>query len=293
MQADTNTTKALKLQDTISKRAPQNGIYKIYEILESKKYDSVIEWGKNGQFFNVKNPKKLEEQILPLYFSHKKFTSFSRLLNLYGFKRGKEDSKNYFFWHKNFIKGREDLLELITRRENEEVSKEMEIERWRFMDIYSNIQKKGSEGEHVVKRGSQIIKNGKEQSTHNLKKIKSGVENLLGFLNGYLQSGRSKVASGRDQLRFKRTIELFAELEGDTQEQQKLKEQETNSISDDLDTELEEAYLGKRPFDQFFSSYEGSLLDFESRDQELVESLFEGGYSFGDMGMRGGDELTI
>eukprot|EP00586_Coscinodiscus_wailesii_P005304 CAMPEP_0172481392 /NCGR_PEP_ID=MMETSP1066-20121228/7196_1 /TAXON_ID=671091 /ORGANISM="Coscinodiscus wailesii, Strain CCMP2513" /LENGTH=546 /DNA_ID=CAMNT_0013243619 /DNA_START=1 /DNA_END=1641 /DNA_ORIENTATION=- len=76
--------------------------------------------------FVVKNPSILEKNLIPAYFNHSKYSSFSRQLNFYGFTRtchdafkidstSEESSRHVTFKHKYFIRGRLDLLAKITR----------------------------------------------------------------------------------------------------------------------------------------------------------------------------------
>lgn len=41
----------------------------------------------DGMAFEVKDPKKLEAEVLPKYFRHSRFQSFVRQLNFYNFKK--------------------------------------------------------------------------------------------------------------------------------------------------------------------------------------------------------------
>lgn len=64
-----------------------NFIMKTYKILEDKKNAHIIEWTDNGNCFIVKNKDLFENEILPKYFKHKKFSSFVRQLNMYDFHK--------------------------------------------------------------------------------------------------------------------------------------------------------------------------------------------------------------
>ncbi len=64
-----------------------NFIMKTYKILQEKKNNHVIEWTDNGNCFIVKNKDLFENEILPKYFKHKKFSSFVRQLNMYDFHK--------------------------------------------------------------------------------------------------------------------------------------------------------------------------------------------------------------
>ena len=60
---------------------------KTYKILDDRRNSHIIEWTDNGSCFIVKNKELFENEILPKYFKHKKFSSFVRQLNMYDFHK--------------------------------------------------------------------------------------------------------------------------------------------------------------------------------------------------------------
>lgn len=70
-------------------------------------YNKIICWSEDNSEVQIKNPRKLEEVILPQYFRHSKAESFIRQLNMYGFtKRNKLTHRNsLFFRNESFRKG--------------------------------------------------------------------------------------------------------------------------------------------------------------------------------------------
>jgi len=85
---------------------------KLFALLENG--GAAIGWQPNGDAFSVFDSAKFAD-LLPLYFKHKKLSSFQRQLNLYGFRREK-DSGSYS--HPMFLRGRRDLLKEIKRAPN-------------------------------------------------------------------------------------------------------------------------------------------------------------------------------
>ena len=80
----------------------------------------------DGETFVVKNTTKLANIEIPKYFDHKNFSSFSRQLNFYGFKKvpnktiridqkDKSASGHVRFYNDKFKRGRTDLLNKIQR----------------------------------------------------------------------------------------------------------------------------------------------------------------------------------
>jgi len=47
----------------------------------------IIAWRPGGRAFSVQNKDRLVDELLPLYFRQKRFTSFQRQLEIYGFRR--------------------------------------------------------------------------------------------------------------------------------------------------------------------------------------------------------------
>lgn len=64
----------------------------------------------------IKDVNKFEEIVLPRFFRHKKFNSFVRQLNMYGFHKSRRDTTKSVFSHSHFQKERTDLLKEIKRK---------------------------------------------------------------------------------------------------------------------------------------------------------------------------------
>jgi HSF-type DNA-binding len=85
-------------------------------------------WSEDGETFIVKDPTKFEQEIIPQFFKHSKFTSFVRQLNFYSFRKIKymdtlrldpkleAETANYWrFRHEKFQRGKPHLLMDIKR----------------------------------------------------------------------------------------------------------------------------------------------------------------------------------
>jgi hypothetical protein len=57
-------------------------LLKLYQILETNEYNSIIEWGDNGRYFIVKNLNEFTDKVLPKFFKHNNFSSFVRQVSL-------------------------------------------------------------------------------------------------------------------------------------------------------------------------------------------------------------------
>ena len=85
---------------------------KLFTLLENG--GNAIGWLPKGDSFAIFDQAKFAE-LLPVYFKHKKLSSFQRQLNLYGFRRDKEEGSYY---HPCFIRRRRDLVHQIRRVPN-------------------------------------------------------------------------------------------------------------------------------------------------------------------------------
>ena len=56
-------------------------------LLSAKRFKHIIDWLPHGQSFLVYDKKKFTETVLSIYFRGTKYTSFTRKLNRWGFKR--------------------------------------------------------------------------------------------------------------------------------------------------------------------------------------------------------------
>jgi hypothetical protein len=83
-------------------------------------------WTEDGTMFVIKDQKTFEQQIIPQFFDHNKFSSFARQLNFYGFRKmqsraiynddvNKETAKYVTFFNEKFQRDRKDLLKGIQR----------------------------------------------------------------------------------------------------------------------------------------------------------------------------------
>jgi len=62
-------------------------LYEMLEIVDSLGLSDVVTWLPNGRSFQVKDPTKFMELVVPRFFKATKYRSFQRQLNLWGFLR--------------------------------------------------------------------------------------------------------------------------------------------------------------------------------------------------------------
>ncbi|KFO29891.1 Heat shock factor protein 3 [Fukomys damarensis] len=97
---------------------------KLWSIVDDTVLDDVIRWSENGESFCIVNEPMFAKKVLPKFFKHSNIASFTRQLNIYGFrkviklKKAKTGSKakSMEFQHPHFKKGGESFLENIKRK---------------------------------------------------------------------------------------------------------------------------------------------------------------------------------
>lgn len=90
-------------------------VRKLFEIVSSEN-DGVVGWMPDGISFEVKDPKRLEAEILPKYFRHSRFQSLVRQLNFYAFKKVSKERSSWIYSHDNFQRNRAELLDGLRRK---------------------------------------------------------------------------------------------------------------------------------------------------------------------------------
>jgi heat shock transcription factor 1 len=95
---------------------------KLWHMLVAPENYDVICWDSEGTKFEIKRPEEMSEVVLPKYFRHKKFSSFQRQLNYFGFKKVGKGELGSFYSHSLFNRDQpEDILK-IRRRTNKKKS---------------------------------------------------------------------------------------------------------------------------------------------------------------------------
>ena len=76
------------------------------EVLDRSDLVDVISWMPHGRAFIVKKPKLFAVDVLPRFFKQTKYLSFTRQLNLWGFKRITKGLDGGAYYHELFLRGR-------------------------------------------------------------------------------------------------------------------------------------------------------------------------------------------
>eukprot|EP00557_Chaetoceros_sp_GSL56_P007679 CAMPEP_0176503676 /NCGR_PEP_ID=MMETSP0200_2-20121128/15500_1 /TAXON_ID=947934 /ORGANISM="Chaetoceros sp., Strain GSL56" /LENGTH=580 /DNA_ID=CAMNT_0017903003 /DNA_START=68 /DNA_END=1810 /DNA_ORIENTATION=- len=89
---------------------------KLIEVLDRTDMESIITWMPHGRAFVVLQPQQLRDIVLPRFFKQTKFMSFTRQLNLWGFKRITKGVDSGAYYHELFLRGRPRLAILMKRQ---------------------------------------------------------------------------------------------------------------------------------------------------------------------------------
>jgi hypothetical protein len=89
---------------------------KLWEIVNNHQHCQVIAWVKRGDCFEIFDIDRFISHILPIFFKTKFLASFTRQLNMYGFRKLKRDT--FVYAHLNFKANQRDKLYDIQRKKN-------------------------------------------------------------------------------------------------------------------------------------------------------------------------------
>ncbi|KAI9263899.1 hypothetical protein EDC94DRAFT_517856 [Helicostylum pulchrum] len=99
---------------------------KLYSMVNDPESDDLICWSDDGASFFVNRQEDFARKVLPRFFKHKKFSSFVRQLNMYGFHKVPHlqqgvletdgESERWEFSNPHFQRNQRDLLLLVNRK---------------------------------------------------------------------------------------------------------------------------------------------------------------------------------
>ena len=84
------------------------------KVLSDKNNAHIITWMPSGKSFSILKPKLFVAEILPDAFKTAKYSSFTRKLHRWGFMRHYRGEEAGAFYHKDFQRGRLELVEQMT-----------------------------------------------------------------------------------------------------------------------------------------------------------------------------------
>ena len=126
---DTKLLPVIKKPKAVKKISSQQSnkrpafVIKLWQMMNDDSNSKYIRWVDPGDVIQVFDREQFMKEVLPKYFKHNNFASFVRQLNMYGWRKVQDPTAGsliqseeiWQFENKNFIKGREDLLDNIVR----------------------------------------------------------------------------------------------------------------------------------------------------------------------------------
>jgi len=98
------------------KKSTNNFPARLHKMLSESKNEDVIAWMPHGRAWKILNKERLKSEVLPNYYVCKKYESFSRQLNGWGFKRLHQSGTDLgCYYHESFLRDLPKLTCLIRR----------------------------------------------------------------------------------------------------------------------------------------------------------------------------------
>lgn len=88
---------------------------KLHEMLEDEEFSQYISWMPHGRAWKILRQDEFEEKVIPLFFRHAKFASFTRQVNGWGFRRISEGLDRKCYYHEMFLRGMPQLCSKMKR----------------------------------------------------------------------------------------------------------------------------------------------------------------------------------
>ncbi len=85
---------------TTAEEVPVTFPQKLMTVLDNDQLSDIITWLPHGKGFIILQKKKFAAEVMPIYFKHSKFTSFTRKLNRWGFTRVPRGPEAGSYYHK-------------------------------------------------------------------------------------------------------------------------------------------------------------------------------------------------
>ena len=104
----------------------------VQQLFKMVNSNTLIQWSEDGLVIEVPDPARFAAEICPLYFRHKNWNSFARMMNMYQFAKlpNEPKSKNARFSHPSFRRDGGDLLWKITRQKTATVPRKKKKKRF-------------------------------------------------------------------------------------------------------------------------------------------------------------------
>lgn len=96
--------------------------HKMHILLSNPEFENIICWLPHGRSWKIIDPKEFEKQVLPQYFLHTSFSSFTRQVNGWGFRRVTINQ----YYHEMFLRGMPHVSKKMKRLNKKSMQKRRE-----------------------------------------------------------------------------------------------------------------------------------------------------------------------
>ena len=79
----------MKRNNPIKVKKDKSFLLKLYDILNDNAYNNIIHWNLQGNGIIISDINNFSNLVLPKFFIHKNYATFTRQLNIYGFSKNK------------------------------------------------------------------------------------------------------------------------------------------------------------------------------------------------------------
>lgn len=96
------STHDVQIQNFLHRHGPSRKITfpdKLHLILSNPEFSDIISWLPHGRSWRILQQKPFEQQVIPLYFRHTRYSSFARQVNGWGFRRVTQGSDYCSYYH--------------------------------------------------------------------------------------------------------------------------------------------------------------------------------------------------
>jgi len=102
LDEDWSKTVALSHASGVAAKFPEK-VHHMLDDISKRGDESIVSWQPHGRAFRVHNKQRFVETVLPKFFGHSNYTSFTRQLNLYCFHRIKAGRDKGAYYHELFL----------------------------------------------------------------------------------------------------------------------------------------------------------------------------------------------
>lgn len=100
MDVDDRWMKTIAADAAAAEDVPCTFPQKLMAVLDNDQMSDIVTWLPHGKGFIILQKKRFASEVMPLYFKHSKFTSFTRKLNRWGFTRVTRGPESGAYYHK-------------------------------------------------------------------------------------------------------------------------------------------------------------------------------------------------